>query len=128
MRNPMNLFEELAVRLKRGDPQAGVQLRSQLQGALVRMVRGTLRSGNTGTALGRRILAESLAETAQGRTDPAEDREQLIRRVAQRICDAVLQEIRLGSPAGAGNDTLVSSGASDGWRDSLDRFEGCREW
>lgn len=91
-------LEMLAAQVARGDPQAAVQLRQQLEDEMVRIVRRTLQTGAAITSLARGILAEARRLAPDYGDQPAERQELLIDRIARRLCTSVLDRLRTGPP------------------------------
>jgi hypothetical protein len=81
-------MEGLAFRAGRGDPQAKVTLRQQLEPEIVRMVRRTLKSGMGTHPLARKALAE--ARRLGPQSPAAEPTEHLIFTVARRVLETVM--------------------------------------
>lgn len=94
----------LARRVTRKDSDAAVEMRSELERRMVYMVRRLLRTRTATSSLGKRILAEVNRFPGQGRDQPPEDQEHLIRHVVQRISGSVVERLRAG-PA----DSLTAS-------------------
>jgi hypothetical protein len=93
----MHELQYLVTRVGAGDPTAVAELRRELEGRMVPIIRRTMRTRTGSSTLARRILAE--AERVAGKPGgwSSEEREGIIPRVARRVCEAVITGLRPGA-------------------------------
>lgn len=85
-------LNSLVSRMRRGDGEAKVLLRRQLEPAIVRMVRCTLKTGIANHPVARRTLAEVRRLGGMPRWPRGELSEQLIGTVARRVLDGMMAD------------------------------------
>jgi hypothetical protein len=91
MNHAKNAFAALAQQAGRGDPGA----RTQMERDLIPIVRRVIHNGAGTSSLDRRILEEARCCEA----DAQADQDQLIRRIAHRLCCSVLAQMRPAASA-----------------------------
>ena len=111
MSRSSNVFSTLAAKAQRGDATAKTQLHRQLEPQMLHIVRLVIREGRGRTALDRRILAEASRVGLSGKLQSPEERERLIRSVAQNLCSSVVSQLRT-TTTHASEDTVCDSGIS----------------
>jgi hypothetical protein len=88
----------LAARIRRGDSGAALLLRKLLEPLLIYMVRFTLRYDlSVNQALTQRILAEASRQEHNADQPTEDDREAFFGRVAQALCERIIDGLRAGS-------------------------------
>jgi len=101
-------IKRLAQRAGRGDREAGVALRRELEPALVRLVRRTLQTQHHVTPLELRVLAEARRVAVIPRCEGWNAPESVIGKVALRICEWVMScLVRVANPRHWLFDTVV---------------------
>jgi hypothetical protein len=103
-----NLFEDLATRAREGDRTALADLRDELHGEVVVLVRQAL-AGGTGRPEFDQQVGATARRLARYSIQQPPDPERLARRVASCLCDAVCE--RLGrelSPSQRMQETLCA--------------------
>ena len=101
----MNEFHLLAARARGGDKAAASTLRRELESQMTVIVRRAMRTRTGASGLGRRILAEAERQAPDG-WDHAGGNEALVGRVARRVCEAVLDDLRVAPPGGVERETV----------------------
>ena len=91
MQRNTNPFTELTERVSRGDGDARVQLRQQLEPELVRIVRLTL-AGDGTSPVARRIFAEARRLASETDEESETSREEVVREVAHSLCNLILAQ------------------------------------
>lgn len=94
-------LQELAGRVRHGDQIATVELRRELESSMVPMVRRVVRTGHESSDFSRKVLAEWKQLPRAEWHRRSDDEERLIRQVAQRICESVIERLRR-SPSNRG--------------------------
>src|SRR5437773_1603695 len=93
-----NKFLYLAARIRHGDGGAAILLRRLLEPLLTYMVRFTLRYDmSVNQALTQRILAEASRHEHDADLPTEGDREAFFGRVAQALCERIIDGLRAGS-------------------------------
>ena len=92
--NSSNPFSDLADKAARGDTSAKSQLQRQLAPQMVHIVRRVIQERRDRSTLERRILAEADRVGLHAGLASKDERERLIRAVAQRLCSSVLARLR----------------------------------
>ena len=90
-------WEELLARAEAGELAAKKRLRREVEEQLVRTVRRTVRWGVASSPLERRILLTAHWLSAKVRGDPVEEREGLVCRIAQAVCEEVMDRFENGN-------------------------------
>ena len=109
MSNHRNYYADLAAKAGHGDTSAQVSLREQMESQMVFVVRRTMQTGVSATALDRRILAEA---GRLGAHAPA-NLEERIRAIARVLCASVLADLAPGNRARpVAQETLADCGKS----------------
>jgi hypothetical protein len=95
----MNELNQLAVKARTGDRAAAAELRRELEGHMAHIIRRAMRARDNGSRLGHRILAEAVRIAPKASEWPSEDRAALEGRIARRVCDSVMGNLREDSRA-----------------------------
>jgi hypothetical protein len=95
----MDALQLLAERISKGDAAATTVMRRELETQLVHIVRRTVRLRTARTAIARQILAEAGPTLDEHSRSSEEEREQLVARVARRVCDSVIARLRCNPAA-----------------------------
>jgi hypothetical protein len=90
-----NGLRELALRVNRGDSAAAAEFVQIVEPQVVRMVRRAVRTGNSASALARRIIAETVHLMFR-EAGPAVDQDALIAEITRRICRSAADGLRPG--------------------------------
>jgi len=93
MNHSRDVFSTLAAKVERGDLNARTQLHRQLAPEMVHIVRRVIQEGRGRTMLDRRILSEAKMLGLNAELESPEDREDLIRLVAERLCTSVVSRL-----------------------------------
>ena len=91
MLNDSNTLQDLADRAGRGDRSALADLRHELEGRLIPLVRQAL--GGAGTPAFRRRVLATAGQLARYAAQQPTDRERLARRVASCLCGALVDPL-----------------------------------
>jgi hypothetical protein len=90
----MDELNRLAARISLGDAGAVLELRRELEGKMVHIVRRAMRANPAASGLTRQILDKAEQLAGPRHRWPSENREGLIRQVASRLCDNVVRGLR----------------------------------
>lgn len=91
-------LDDLATRARAGDGEALAELREELEGQMVPLVRQALRGGGD-TPFRSRVLATA-GRLARYVAHQPPDRERLARRVAACLCESLCERLADGAAAG----------------------------
>ena len=94
MFNNLDALQDLADRAGRGDRAALADLRHELEGRLVPLVRQAL--GGAGTPAFRRRVLATAGQLARYAAQQPPDRERLARRVAACLCESLVDRLARG--------------------------------
>ena len=107
MKDDSNTLRDLADRAGRGDRSALAELRLELEGRLIPLVRQAL--GGAGTPAFRRRVLATAGQLARYTAPQPPDRERLARRVAACLCEALVDPLaRAPSSGQCLQETLVA--------------------